>query len=261
MSLRGTFDHEALLYEQARPLYPDELFDKLVDVTGLRPGSNLLEIGPGTGQATVPMAKRGFHITGIELGEHLADVARHALSHYPRVKIITGAFEDAELPPHSFNLVYSATAFHWIQPEVKFIKAHQLLVPEGHLAVIHTNHVSDEHGDAFHHAVQPIYDHYWPSSKEPFVLPKASELKPPDWDEHLFRAIYFHVFPMSIRYDAQRYIDLLSTYSPTIALPPDKRRMFLDDIKNVIDHQFGGHHTKHFAMSLAIAQASTTPKS
>ncbi len=255
MDLRRTFNQEALLYQKARPHYPPELFDRLINVTNIKSGDHLLEIGPGTGQATVPLAERGFRITGVELGGHLADVVRHAVSHYPAVDIITGAFEDAEFPRASFKLIYSATAFHWIKPEVKFAKTHELLAPRGHLAIIHTSHVSDEHGDEFQTAIQPIYDAYWPRHKDPEPLPLLNELKPPELDERLFRSVDFQVFPVAIRYSAKGYAELLNTYSPTLALPNDKRAAFLHDIQQYIQQELGGYHTKCFGMTLAIAQS------
>lgn len=255
MDLRRTFDHQALLYDKARPHYPLDLFDKIIEVTGIKTGDHLLEIAPGTGQATQPFAARGYRITGVELGEHLAVVARHKLRHYPGIEIITGSFEEAELPPHEFKLIYSATAFHWLKPEVRFAKTHELLVPDGYLAIIHTNHTSDEQGDAYHVASQAIYNRYWPPKTDPPVLPKAHEIKPPEFDEKLFRHVYFQVFPMIVHYTADEYAELLGTYSPTLALKKSQQQAFLDEIKQLVNDQFGGTRTKHFAMSLAIAQA------
>jgi cyclopropane fatty-acyl-phospholipid synthase-like methyltransferase len=255
MDLRRTFDHQAFLYDKARPHYPLDLFDMIIEVTGIKAGDHLLEIGPGTGQATQPFAARGFRITGVELGEHLAVVARHRLRHYPDIDIITGAFETAELPLHEFELAYSATAFHWIKPEVKFAKTHELLVPGGYLAIIHTNHTSDEEGDAYHVASQPIYDHYWPPRTDPSILPKTHEIKPPEFDEKLFKPVHFQVFPMVIHYTTDEYIELLGTYSPTLALKEEQRKAFLDEIKQLVNDQFGGTRTKHLAMSLAIGRA------
>lgn len=122
INLRATFNNEAELYYAVRPRYPEKLFDALVENAELQEGAKLLEIGPGTGQATEPLAKRRYDITAIELGTDLAEVARKTLGKYKNVDIITGAFEDVELLPQSFDLVYAATAFHWIKPEVKFIK-------------------------------------------------------------------------------------------------------------------------------------------
>src|SRR5689334_16353257 len=91
LSLRVTFDEAALLYNEIRPHYPDDLFSTLIAVTSLSAHATLLEIGPGTGQATLPLAQRGFAITAIELGDALAQMARQQLHDYNNVQIITGA--------------------------------------------------------------------------------------------------------------------------------------------------------------------------
>lgn len=77
--LRQTFDQVAERYDRARPEYPETLFADLVALTGIKPGDQLLEVGCATGQATLPLARRGFRITCIELGPELAAV----VGHYP----------------------------------------------------------------------------------------------------------------------------------------------------------------------------------
>src|SRR5580693_9188175 len=114
MRLRTTFDSVPELYQKARPNYPDELFDDLIQSTELPSGARLLEIGPGTGQATISLAKRGYDITAIELNEGMAKVARRELSDYKNVQVITGSFEETEFPAGSFDLIYAASAFHWV---------------------------------------------------------------------------------------------------------------------------------------------------
>src|SRR5829696_1757522 len=119
--LRSTFDQAAELYDRARPRYPPALFDDLVELTGIGPGSRVLEIGPGTGQATIPLAERGCQVVAVELGADLAAVARRNLARFPAVEVITAAFEDWPLPSEPFDLL--ATAFHWIDPAVRVAKA------------------------------------------------------------------------------------------------------------------------------------------
>ena len=132
--LRRTFDTDAEGYAAFRPSYPDALFEDLVSRAALAPDASLLEIGPCTGQATKPLAARGYRITVVELGSSFpAAVARSTLAAYPNVEILTGSFEDSPLPADAFDLIYSATAFHWIQEDIKFSKTHQLLKPAGHL--------------------------------------------------------------------------------------------------------------------------------
>src|SRR5215467_5410509 len=112
--LRQTFNTAASTYHRARPGYPGELFDDLITVTGLAPGDRLLEIGCATGKATLPLARRGFAITCLELGPDLAEAARRNLDGLG-AEIIVGSFEDWR-PAHGeqFELVFAATAWHWI---------------------------------------------------------------------------------------------------------------------------------------------------
>src|SRR6266536_1127576 len=116
--LRATFDQVALLYDQARPGYPEQLFDDVVALSGITSHGRILEIGCGTGQATLPFARRGYPMVCVELGENLAAVARQRLADYPQVTVQTCAFEEWPLPERAFELVVSATAFHWIDPAV-----------------------------------------------------------------------------------------------------------------------------------------------
>src|SRR5215211_2574155 len=120
---RVTFDEDAERYDRARPGYAPALFDDLAVLAGLGPGSRVLEIGCGTGQATIPLAERGYHVVAVELGAELAAVARRNLARFPAVEVITAAFEAWPLPPEPFDLVLSATAFHWIDPAVRVDKS------------------------------------------------------------------------------------------------------------------------------------------
>jgi len=98
MALRDTFDEAPELYDRVRPDYPAAVFEDLTTLARLRPGSRVLELGCGTGQATVPLATRGFEVVAIELGAGLADVARRNLAAFPGVDIVNAAFEEWPLP-------------------------------------------------------------------------------------------------------------------------------------------------------------------
>jgi protein-L-isoaspartate O-methyltransferase len=107
--LRRTFDDDAELYDRARPGYPDALVDDLVALTGLQPGDRVIEIGSGTGQLTVPLARRSLRITGLELGPGLATIARRNLERFETVEIVTGAFEAWDPGDQRFDAVIAAT--------------------------------------------------------------------------------------------------------------------------------------------------------
>jgi SAM-dependent methyltransferase len=129
--LRTTFNSAASLYHQARPEYPAGLFDALVRLAGLRPGDRLLEVGCATGKATIPLAHRGFRIACVEIGADLAAEARRNLAGFPQVTVVNEAFETWQAPQAGFDLVFAATAWHWIDPAVRYRRAWELLRDDG----------------------------------------------------------------------------------------------------------------------------------
>jgi SAM-dependent methyltransferase len=154
-------DQDAHLYDRARPGYPPVLFDDLAELTGVGAGSRVLEIG--TGQATLPLAERGCQVVAVELGPDLAAVARRKLARFPGVEVVPAAFEDWPLPAEPFDLVLAATAFHWIDPAVRVIRAADALRPGGWLATITTHHIAG--GDeAFFAEAQTCYQRWDPET-------------------------------------------------------------------------------------------------
>jgi cyclopropane fatty-acyl-phospholipid synthase-like methyltransferase len=145
--LRATFDDGADGYDAARPVAAPEVFDDLVELARLAPGSRVLEIGCGTGQATRPLAERGFSILGVELGANLAELARHKLAAYPQVEIVTSSFEDWDPGDELFDAVVSFNAFHWLDPEVRFTKSASVLRRGGSLCVFGSGFVVHDKAD------------------------------------------------------------------------------------------------------------------
>ena len=118
--LRATFDGVAERYDAVRPTYPQAVVDDLVALTGLEPGraDRVLEIGCGTGQLTVDLARRGLDVTAVELGPALAAVARRNLAPFPNARVAVAAFEEYAVA-EPVDAVVAATSFHWIAPEVR----------------------------------------------------------------------------------------------------------------------------------------------
>jgi len=138
--LRETFEEAPELYDRARPSYPEEVFDDLVAFAALPPGGRILEIGCGTGKATLPLARRGFEIVCIELGQGLAAVANRNLAPFSNVEVVNAPFERWETDSR-FDAVVAFTAFHWIEPQTAYAKSARLLQDGGALAVVATKHV------------------------------------------------------------------------------------------------------------------------
>ncbi|MGD9934922.1 MAG: trans-aconitate 2-methyltransferase [Dehalococcoidia bacterium] len=224
--LRQTFNEAARLYHRARPEYPEALFDRLVEVTGLPAGARLLEVGCATGKATLPLARRGYRITCVELGAELAEAARANLAPFADVEVQTGAFEMWEADRERYDLVYAATAWHWTDPAVRYERAAAALKPGGCLAFWEAGHVFPRGGDPFFEELQEIYDEIGEALAPDAVLPRPGEL-PDQRDEieasGLFEVVDITQFGWVIEYDADRYIDLLNTFSGHIAMQPWQR--------------------------------------
>ena len=154
---REGFERIAVAYDRARPGYPSELFAVLDTECGLSASDRVLEVGSGTGQATRSLAERGYEVTCVELGENLASLARENLRRYPNVTITVASFEDADLGSERFDLVFSATAFHWVDPEIGHPKVARVLKPGGYLALVTNAHVAGGTQDLIADAVQDIH--------------------------------------------------------------------------------------------------------
>jgi len=231
------------------------LIDDLVELGRLRPGDRVLEIGPGTGQATVPIAERGFNVTAIELGPNLAAVARRKLAHFPLAAVVEGAFEDWPLPAEPFDAVVSATAFHWLDQSVRVTKAADALRAGGVLATIATHHVAGGDGQFFLDA-QDCYRRWFEANAD-FRLPTGADV-PRDSNEleesGRFEPATFRRYEWEATYSAQEYLDLLSTYSDHRALEATRRRRLFECIARLIDERYGGRIRKRYLNELRIAQ-------
>jgi SAM-dependent methyltransferase len=130
------FDQVAGAYDRHRPTYPDELIDLACEIAGLGCGDRVLEIGCGTGQLTRSLLARDLRVTAIEPGDQLAGLARQRLQNMGELDLVNTRFEDAQLPRKHFRAVFSASAIHWVDPDIGWQRASDALVPCGMLALI-----------------------------------------------------------------------------------------------------------------------------
>jgi SAM-dependent methyltransferase len=96
----------------------------------------VLEVGCGSGQLTRGLLARGLRVTALEPGTNLIALARQNLEGAGAVEFVNAQFEDALLPREQFQAVFSASAFHWVDPKVGWQKAADVLVPGGTLALV-----------------------------------------------------------------------------------------------------------------------------
>jgi ubiquinone/menaquinone biosynthesis C-methylase UbiE len=134
------FDLVAENYDRVRRGYPPELVDAACEAGGLGRGSHVVEVGCGTGKLTRALDERGLRVEAVDPGPDLVRVARRHVS-APTVRFHVRRFEDLDLPVGAFAALFSATAFHWVEPDVGWSKAARILRPGGTLALL--THIGD----------------------------------------------------------------------------------------------------------------------
>jgi SAM-dependent methyltransferase len=258
MDLRETFDSDAELYDRVRPGYPEALYDDLQAITGLGEGAQALEIGPGTGQATVPMARRGFRVTGIELGANLAAVARRNLDTFEGCEVRVGRFEDLNAREGGSDLIYSATAFHWLNPATRVADCVRLLRPGGWLVVWSSWHCAGGTGQFFIDT-QDCYERWDPATPKGLRLTHPDDL-PDDPDGTTggdgFEPAIHRRYLWEQTYTTEGYLDLLLTYSGHIAMEDRAREGLLACIRDLIDSRYGGEIRKAYLTRMTLARRS-----
>jgi SAM-dependent methyltransferase len=252
----SVFDVAAELYEAARPAYPDELFDDLVAFASLQPGDRLLEVGCATGKASRPLLERGFRVVCVELGERLAAQARLNLAGHD-CEVHVAAFEDWHGESASFDLVYAATAWHWLDPDVRYRRAHELLRAGGHLALWGAGHAFPAGFDPFFTEIQGVYDAIGESHPGEWP-PPPPEHTPDDTPEiegtGLFTDVHVRRYVWELAYTADEYIALLDTFSGHIGMGVEKRARLDAEIRRLLDARPDGRVRRHWQAILHVAR-------
>lgn len=253
-ALRETFDRVAGSYDTARPTYPSELYDDLVELAELAPGARLLEIGCGPGKATRPLLERGYSIVCVELGEQLAAEARRNLAGLP-VEIHVGPFETFPGTPGGFDLVFAATAWHWIDPTRRYPLAHARLRPGGHLAYWAASHAFPADADPLFRELQPVYEELGEAKVTDWPLPEDVPDDSADIEASgLFEDVEVRRYVWGRRYTADEYIALLDTFSGHIAMGEAKRARLYGEIRRRVAERPDGMLDRHWLAILHVAR-------
>lgn len=255
-TLRSIFNEDAATYESIRPGYPPALFEDIVSFSRIPTGGRILEMGCGTGQATLPFAQRGYAMLCVDIGEEMLKVAREKVKAFPSVAFWCGPFEDWPLEEGAFDLFISATAFHWIPRETGYPKAAAALKQGGTLAVF-KNEPSRVLG-GFSDEMQEIYARYYPNWRDPRDLPstgeKIRETSAYIDSTRLFAPVTVREYPWKQVYTTQEYLALLNTYSDHRALDAGRREALFTGIASLIDRRYGGQIAKDYLAVLYLAR-------
>lgn len=257
LSLRTTFDDVAALYDEARPRYPEALIEDAIALSGIPPGGRILEIGCGTGQATLPFARRGYAMLCLELGPNLAALCAAHCRPYPNVEVVNLAFEDWSLQQGMFDLVLSAGSFDWIRPEILYPRAAAALRPGGALALC--SNLNQGAGSPLSEALVALRHQIAPE------LDGAARQRPLDeFDREaidpiaasgLFGEVLVRHYPWRATYTARGWTSLLSTYSAVRSLPEATQRELISGMRALIESA-GGFLEAQYVAALYVAKGT-----
>ncbi|NNH56422.1 class I SAM-dependent methyltransferase [Rhizobium laguerreae] len=255
---REAFGDDPANYHRARPAYPQATWTALRERAGLRAGIDILEIGAGSGLATMALlGHRPRSLVAVEPDGRLADYLRVSIDN-PCLDIVEAAFEAVDLKPASFDLVAAATMFHWLDPTASLEKIHGLLRPGGAVALWWNVFGDAGRPDAFHDETVHLFASH-PSSlssgdaeRLPHGLDanaRVRELAATGFiaDEPQFLSWTLTLDPAAVR-------RLYATYSNVTILPPSERFALLDALEAIAASRFSGRVERNMTTAIYIAR-------
>lgn len=261
---RGLFSSDAVAYDTGRPGYPEPVYDLLRQVCGLGPGTDVVEVGPGTGQATGRLLELGATVTAVELSADFAEIltarfAGRALS------VVVGPFEEVALPAAAFDIVAAATSFHWVPTEAGLRRSAEILRPGGWLALWWTYFGDPDRADPFRDALRPIFEELAPSlidvfpglafmaGAHPYALDAPGRNTEID-ATGAFGPVRVETVPWTGRHSAAEVRAMFASFSPCLALPPVQRTSVLEAIEELATDAFAGVVARPYLTRLYLAE-------
>ena len=261
-SLGRVFDEVPDLYDRMRPGYPPALFRDLAHITGIGTGSNVLEVGCGTGQATRPLAELAGTVTAVEPGDGMAELARRRLADLGNVSIERSTFETWDDRGRRFDAVLAASSWHWVDPTVGWRRAHAVLAPGGWVAVL-GNVVVRRPGESEVYAeTADLHERFAPGDPDWGDPPLEHDVRatnegwgPPNEDrDRLFGPTVVRWYPTMQWHDGEGFADLLRTLSIYRKLAPDIREPLLEAVADRIRSRLGDRAPRRYLTVLRVGR-------
>jgi SAM-dependent methyltransferase len=253
-----SFGAVARAYDRARPSYPEAMIDDIVAAGALLPGTAAVEVGAGTGKATVQFGVRGLTLVCIEPDAAMAAVLRDNSQLLTNVDIVISPFEDFH-PGRTFDAVIAAQSWHWTQPESRYLSAAALL-REGGLLALFWNRAQTQ--------LMPL----WPAIDEIYrrhgVTRRGeaeSAAQPPAWpgDEieklSTFADVEVRSYFSTQTYSALEWCDYMASTSDHLILDPEQSAAVLTEVRQVIEGQGDGALEVTHRCDLYLARRTSVP--
>jgi trans-aconitate methyltransferase len=255
--IRLSFNEAPEIYDAVRPSYPVELFDELFSLLPNDP--KIVEVGPGTGQATKDLLARGASVHAVEIGPATAAKLRSNLPS-DRLRISVGDFETMAIESEA-DAVFSASAYHWISRAAQTDRPAAILRPGGVAAIVELIQVDSPDDRGFFAAAQPIYERYGEGHTGP-PAPTRDTVDPPmravlEADRR-FGSLAVRRYDWNQTYSGASYRNLMLSYSATQMMDESKQLGLLDDMESFIQSEFDGYVTRPLVVTLTTA-ALTPP--
>ena len=251
---RVVFNEITENYEKVRWGWIPEIFEDIVKYSSPSTGKNALEIGAGTGKATEHILEAGYNVLAVEMSENMSDFLKQKFNETQDLKVLTSTFEDAELEDSVYDLIYAASAFHWVDADIGCPKVFRLLKDKGVFALIRGNGERVREGKLYD-AVNIVYDKYYYSHYEKWDREKSiadmtveDYLKPSEiergfrfkgMEEYGFTDVTMKIYKTRKQHTADEHIKLLDTFSDHIALPEENRKALYDGVAEAINKNGG----------------------
>lgn len=254
-----TFDTVVSTYEKMRPGYVDELYKMIFDYVTLDESSHAIEVGIGSGQATLPILKTGCHVTAVEYGANFSELCKKKFKDYPSFQVINDKFENVNLAETGYDFIYSATAFHWVPEEVGYAKVFSVLKHGGAFARFANHPYIAKDNSELAEEINHLYNRYYHTfyHTEPKKIQEYSEEQAKELSliavKYGFTDIQYALFTRIRPFTAKEYIELLGTYSDHIAVDEPIRKEFFEKIEEAI-YRHGGKLNIYDTIDLQLAR-------
>lgn len=250
--LKNTFSKVITDYDLARPTYPEEVYQQIMQFSEIGENANILEVGAGTGQATDLFVNsnrysesikiNNFYLDLLEVSDEQVAFLKNKYHKYPQITVKKDYFEEYK-KDKQYDLIYSATAFHWVKSDIGYPKAWEMLKPGGTLAVFWQMSSVTYYDDEIFKGLNAIKQKYLPNESLGFDTQGINKVKEKRISQiqsgGYFEMPEIYEFRWVDTYDADKYTKLVNTYSSTQTLPEDVKNSYLEEIKKYINNNGG----------------------
>ena len=259
---RKHFDEIVENYDKTRPEYPADLISDIFRYVYADNCKKALEIGAGTGKATKSFLEAGYDVTAVEIGENMAKFLQERFRAYFNFEVMNDAFEKAPLENDTYDLIYAASAFHWVDAAIGCPKALRLLRSGGTLALFRYNVVPVD-GEELYEEIQAVYEKHF---HKPYIRSVKTEKKEYEQPSEIFRGfrckalneygfvdVTMKCYDVTRTFDADEYINLLDTMADHRSLADDDKTALYTGIKEAI-RKHGGEINVDYIFQLYLGR-------